>query len=192
MIDIWPSQVTSDRPVTLLTVCEGNICRSPLAAQLLREQLSKSIWEYVESAGIRAVSGAAMDEFAAKQSRLLGGAPDEHVARQLTAQIASDADLILTMTRTQRDQLVSLHPRALRKTFTLTEFSRLLNSKGCYGVTDPADVRLLVRRLSDIRSTVKLTHVDDVEDPYRQTAAVHARVACQINEVCRSIAASMK
>lgn len=191
-MDIWPSQEVSDRPVTLLTVCEGNICRSPLAAQLLREQLSPSIWEHVESAGLRAVSGAAMDEFAADQSRFLGGQPDGHIARQLTAQIASDADVVLTMTRVQRDHLVSQHPRALRKTFTLTEFSRLLISEGCDGITGPADVRLLVRRLSDIRSTVKLTHVDDVDDPYRQTAAIHARVASQINELCTSIAAYVK
>lgn len=189
MIDLWAKDTSSDAGLVLLTVCEGNICRSPLAAQLLRAQLPSIMWERVESAGLGAVVGAPMDEIAAALSAQLGGAPDGHVARQLTTELVSEADVILTMTQQQRDVAVSRHPRGLRKTFTLAEFGKLLNIVETDETTaSPRAVRDLIRHLSASRPSVKLTAHDDVEDPYRKSRDVHAIVAAQIDTVCGSIA----
>jgi protein-tyrosine phosphatase len=52
---------------------------------------------------------------------------DSFRARRLSEQILKDADLILTMTRAQRGLVVELWPAAVRRTFTLREFARLLS-----------------------------------------------------------------
>jgi protein-tyrosine phosphatase len=56
----------------------------------------------------------------------LGGDASGFAARQLTSRIASDADLVLTMTRAHRDAVLELAPHRLHRTFTLREAARLI------------------------------------------------------------------
>ena len=52
--------------------------------------------------------------------------PNGFEGRRLSEQMLKEADLVLTMTRAQRGLVVELSPAAVRHTFTLREFARLL------------------------------------------------------------------
>ncbi len=113
----------------VLFVCSGNLCRSPLGAQVLTARLGRDAPAFtVESAGTIAQDGAPMDEAAAAQSRRLGGSPDDHRARYLTPAIAGAADLVLTAERAHRAAVVSLAPRATKRAFTIVQFARVLDA----------------------------------------------------------------
>ncbi|AGW92511.1 MULTISPECIES: low molecular weight protein-tyrosine-phosphatase [Cupriavidus] len=104
---------------TILVVCVGNICRSPMAAHLLQQAVP---WCTVTSAGLAPPVGAPADPRAA---RLLAGAGislREHRARAITAIMVNAADLVLVMDNEQRDELEFLFPQARGKTFRLCEF----------------------------------------------------------------------
>ncbi len=78
----------------LLTVCVGNICRSPVAAALLRMNLPD---HEVSSAGIGAVVGQDVDPTARSIAEANGVALPKHAARQFTKQIGNENDLILVL-----------------------------------------------------------------------------------------------
>ena len=119
-----------DPAFTVLVVCTGNICRSPLAELLGRARLSTLLGNSgvlrLESAGTRAVVGSAMDPASARVLQELGGNPEGFRARHLTDQLAAAADLTLTMTRDHRRDVLGRAPRAMSRTFTLREAAGLL------------------------------------------------------------------
>ncbi len=133
----------------ILLVCTGNICRSPLAEQLLRARLEEAgIAAHVDSAGTRAMVASPMTPEAAALSLAHGAHSTDHSARQLTEQLVNEADLVLTATRDHRREVVTLLPRATRYTFTLNQFARLLGASD-----EPYDVEVDVdqRIVSDVR-----------------------------------------
>lgn len=84
----------------LLFVCSGNTCRSPMAevlAKHLAAQLGISDLE-IGSAGIAAMEGAPATPCAQRVMEERGLSLRGHRSRPLTAGLAEDADLILTMT----------------------------------------------------------------------------------------------
>jgi protein-tyrosine phosphatase len=184
---------TSAIPFRILTVCTGNICRSPQAERLLlaefaRRGLSDAV--QVSSAGVAAMVGEPMPEQAAAQTIGYGGNPSGHAARQLTEQLVENADLVLTMERAHRADVVRLVPRANRFAFTLPEFARLavdLRESGEAILADasqsPADrLRALVPQVAGGRGLslpVAAEH-DEVEDPYRRSDETYARSAAQV------------
>jgi protein-tyrosine phosphatase len=193
-------------------VCIGNICRSPLAEQLLTARLAEAglADEFiVSSAGLSAVVGAPMDTIPAEISTGLGGAPANHRGRQLNTTMSSDADLILTMTRAQRDEVVRRYPRTLQRTFSLTEFVTLLaQADASPAVTDSEALysgaaaggaprtfaveawRGRVRTLARKRGQARLTALDDIRDPYLQSRQLHEDVGQQISLAISHIAHS--
>lgn len=177
----------------ILTVCTGNICRSPLAEQVLRAGLSDIARVSVASAGTYALVGSPMTAEAASLSVEFGGMGSEHhLARDLTPAIVDDAGLIFAMSREHRRAIVELRPRASRTTFTLREFARLAD-----GITDgeladaaalPVDAvgeRLaeLVFAVAARRGLVERPEDpadDDIVDPYRRSEAVYRESAAQL------------
>ncbi|MCW2582329.1 MAG: wzb [Klenkia sp.] len=103
----------------LLFVCTGNVCRSPLAEQLVRSRAAGLLAS--TSAGTRATVGAAMDPASAAVLGGWGIDPDGHRARLLDRGTVEDADLVLTMTVEQRTAVLRMAPRVLRRVFTLRE-----------------------------------------------------------------------
>lgn len=194
-------------PFHIVVVCQGNICRSPLGEVLMRSRLGEAGLHRavsVASAGLGAVVGSPMDATAAEMARRHHGQPDQFRARQLRSSIVGPADLLLTMTRAQRDEVVQRYPRALQRTFTITEFSKLLATSSvdlpetgddfsfsadrqvAEGLTrrSPALAAMLrerTRSFSRIRSQARLVPADDVADPFRQSVAVHEAVAQKIS-----------
>ena len=188
----------------ILTVCTGNVCRSPVAEQVLRARLVdlRGIIE-LESAGFRALVGDGMPDQAANLSSSLGGNPSGHTARQLTEQQILEANLVLAMSREHRREIVSLVPKASRYTVTIREFARLSADLDSWDFLDitalpqrPASARLdaLVALIASRRGQVEPAaspEDDDIVDPYMQSDERYAlsgsQLAPAIDEVHRVI-----
>lgn len=117
---------TSD-PVTVVTVCTGNICRSPSAELLLRSLSARADIRF-DSAGTHALVGKDMP---APASRLLAAALEQemtpHSAKQLDMQKIKEASLILGMAGEHKKFVCTAFPPAISRTFTILEFNALLN-----------------------------------------------------------------
>ncbi|ORA46329.1 hypothetical protein BST22_22155 [Mycolicibacterium chubuense] len=171
----------------LLFVCTGNICRSPTAERLARAlgQEAGIVGLEPSSAGTRAVIGHPMHDYAASVLRSLGGDPSGFTARQLTTKIASNADIVVTMTLLQRDLVLQQAPRMLRRTFTLHEAARLASRPDAHCISD----------LAGLRHLVSVSTKDDIPDPIGRGPEVFERVGVLIAgllppllELCRSTA----
>ncbi|MDE1005108.1 MAG: low molecular weight phosphotyrosine protein phosphatase [Paraburkholderia fungorum] len=103
----------------ILVLCEGNVCRSPMAAALLRAALPDRT---VASAGFNALLGVPAMPFAQDVMRERGLSIDDHRGRQLSHAACVEADLILVMDRQQRALLESKHPFARGKVFRIGEY----------------------------------------------------------------------
>lgn len=99
-----------NEPRTILFVCSGNTCRSPLAAALFARYLTDipDARFRVESAGVAARNGAPASEGAYLVGLEHGLDLGAHRARLLTPEIAARADLVLTMTQAQAERLPHL------------------------------------------------------------------------------------
>lgn len=115
--------------VRILTVCTGNICRSPVAERLLQAGLDQAVpgGFVVTSAGTRALVGEPIQPPSADIVRTFGGNPDGFAARQLTSRILRGVDLVLTMTSGHRGEVLQLDASLLKRTFTIREFARMLD-----------------------------------------------------------------
>lgn len=101
---------------TLLVVCVGNVCRSPMAQALLDARLPGVD---VQSAGIGALDGQPADPHAIDLLRERGLDLATHRARQVSSRHVTRADLILTMDLEQKRWLERRHPFLCGRVFRL-------------------------------------------------------------------------
>lgn len=113
----------------ILVVCTGNLFRSPLAAGLLQQGLDEVAPGRfaLDSAGTAGVVGVGVTDSVASLAADWGFDLSEFRAKRLQRAHVIDADLVIGMERWHRSQVVSLEPRALRRTFTLREFARIIH-----------------------------------------------------------------
>ncbi|WP_207454595.1 arsenate reductase/protein-tyrosine-phosphatase family protein [Herbiconiux sp. SYSU D00978] len=178
----------------MLFVCTGNICRSPLAEQLLRRDLGGHPDVIVASAGLRAMSGSPMDAHPTEISRRLGGDPTGAVGKQLHDRFVDGADLILVMTVAQLGELTRDYPRATRKAFTLLQFAELVETLAPLppvAQTVPEQLRELVSLASQSRFRVSSAN-PDIADPYKQSAQLHEDVGATIDRAVRTVSARLR
>lgn len=105
----------------ILTVCIGNICRSPTAEYLLRQQL-KARNVQLASAGLGALAGHGMDESALQLLAEHGIDGAAHRARQLTPAMLREVDLVLGMETSHVHAMTRLAPEASGKIFLLDKW----------------------------------------------------------------------
>lgn len=172
----------------ILTVCTGNICRSPLAALVLRTRLA-DLGVDVTSAGVRGLNAATMTPEAidlAVEYGVTAEAADTHRSRYLIEALLASPDLILTMTRDHRRDVAELAPSRLRSTFTVREFARLAEALSDDEITaaavgDDASARLraAAAAVAGQRGLVPPGD-DDVIDPYRRDWKIYRESADQL------------
>src|SRR5436190_23479112 len=113
---------------TILFVCTGNICRSPMAEGLFRHAVKGRSDFRVLSAGVGAVEGAPPSEYAVRALKELGIDISNQRSRMLTSEVVQRADYIFGMTHSHVDAVTLLYPQAAEKTFLLREFDETLDN----------------------------------------------------------------
>jgi RpiB/LacA/LacB family sugar-phosphate isomerase len=111
---------------TILFICTGNVCRSPMAEALFRREAGGRGAFRVLSAGLGAVDGQPPTEHSVEAMRKLGVDISEQRSRMLTADLVRQADYIFGMTHSHVDTVALLYPQAAEKTFLLREFDDTL------------------------------------------------------------------
>lgn len=105
---------------SILMVCVGNICRSPMAEYLLKDVASRENRALrVESAGIGALVGKPADPYTIRllAERGIDGMP--HRARQLDGGLLRDFDLVWVMEKWQKRQIEAEHPSSRGRVYTI-------------------------------------------------------------------------
>src|SRR6185295_3371375 len=112
---------------TILFVCTGNVCRSPMAEGILRYALQGRGDFRVLSAGLGAMEGQPPSAYAIQAVRELGIDISRQRSRMLTPELVHQADFIFGMTHSHIDTVMLLYPHAAEKTFLLREFDETLD-----------------------------------------------------------------
>jgi len=108
----------------VLFVCDGNICRSPLAEAYLRHRAASEGLSHivVDSAGLLGIEGAPAAPFSIEVGKDAGLDLTRHRSRGVTPGDARTADLVIAMTRTQLDTLARRLPAGRQRRLMLRAF----------------------------------------------------------------------
>jgi len=115
--------------ITIIFVCTGNTCRSPMARALLLQRLQASAkWSdsgpiQVWSAGLFTQDDLPASPEAVAAMREEGIDISHHRSLLLRNNLIRDADLVLTMTASQRDYLLDRFPDKSDNIYTLSQFT---------------------------------------------------------------------
>jgi L-threonylcarbamoyladenylate synthase len=114
---------------TILFVCSGNTCRSPMAEAIARKVLADRLGVdqaglekrglEVISAGSMAMNGAKATPQGVQAVAALGGDLSRHRSRPLTVELIHQADHIYTMGRAHSQAVTAIVPSAAEKVLTL-------------------------------------------------------------------------
>lgn len=124
---------------SVLVVCVGNICRSPLGERALKARCPQL---EVASAGIGALVGRPADSEASAAAASLGISLEGHSARQFVPEMAADCDLILAMEPGHRREIAAASPHLSGRTMLFDHWT------GAAGIPDP------FRRSAEIHAEV--------------------------------------
>jgi len=112
-----------------LFVCSGNTCRSPMAAAIANVEIAARLaipFTALETVNVRALSagvsarvGAPLTDEAAEVLRSLSVPVQPHAARNLTLELANEAELIFCMTSAHRKAVIEMLPSVAGKTYCL-------------------------------------------------------------------------
>ena len=186
-------------PVRILTVCTGNICRSPYAAVLLRDGLQwarPGAFE-VTSAGTHALVGRPMDPASAARLAAKGITDEGFRARLLTHQLLRDQAVVLVMASEHKDVVIDETPAAHRRTFTVRELAHVLEDVGSRhdwaALLEEAGADDVVSRWRALPQVVaahrrRMSRADrDVSDPYTRGEAAFDLMTREIDPAVRTI-----
>ena len=147
----------------ILFVCTGNTCRSPIAQGYFNYKCEKHRVECnADSAGISAFNGEPASNSAVTAMKELYGIDlSRHRSKIVTHDLIASADLVLTMTDSQRAVLLSRFPDESAKIFTITQYANSLTK-------------------SEIN---KSSLSKDIGDPYGQGISTYRQTAKHLAEL---------
>lgn len=108
---------------TILFVCTGNSCRSPMAVGFLKEMLKGKGEIRIDSCGTISSSFGGPTPQTIKIMKEYGIDVSSHQTKSLSKDLIDEADLVLVMERKHRERVQELNPEAKNKTFLLKEFA---------------------------------------------------------------------
>jgi len=118
-------------PRLILFVCSGNTCRSPMAAAVANVEIAARLqvpFEALETVNVRALSagvsakvGTALTPEAQEVLRSLNVPFGPHAARNLTVDLANQAEVIFCMTSAHRKAVIDMLPTVAWKTHCLDD-----------------------------------------------------------------------
>lgn len=181
----------------LLFVCIANECRSPMAERICRHELALRLGDgspgwTSSSAGTEGTDGRSMHRYSTRALTGLGADPTGFTSRELTHEIITSADLILTASASERDVVIGKVPTVLPLTYTLREFARLVVAVPGAVAAAPGDPitrgRAIVSEARKARGRVPYVEpaMDDIVDPPRNPGSFE-RCAADIQASVRII-----
>jgi len=184
----------------------GNICRSPMAERLLRHAARERVGDKADELLLSQSAGTGgwhvghpMHPPAARELRRRGGDDSRFAARKLRGEHVDSADLILTATMEQVEYVLELRPDAAGRTFVIGELGRLLPAVDPTALPpaapDPdatyARGVALVEAAEAARAGRPPRPQDELDDPWGCGEAFFRRVADEIQDVVRPLAAAL-
>ncbi len=170
---------------SILVICTGNICRSPIAEGLLRDALQGRFAEMapdVSSAGTSGLEGSGAMPESVQAAAELGTDIGGHVARRLTAVMADGSDLLLCMASDHREAVAAGSDRDDRA-FTLKELVRLLETLPApHPDAGPETMieRIAEANLARRRRAVPASRDEDIADPLGQPLEAYRGIAWEL------------
>ncbi len=104
----------------ILVVCIGNICRSPIGEELLKERCKNSL--SISSAGLAACVGESAHEYSITIMKKNGYDITPHTARQITDEMVVENELILVMNTSQKNEIEMLFPFIRGRVYRIGEW----------------------------------------------------------------------
>lgn len=189
--------VAGGSALSVLFICTGNICRSPLAAQVFSSQLTtlgvRGSFD-ISSAGTAAEIGMPLNSQSAKSMAGLKVEPQDHVAQQVTRSLVENANLVLVATTEHRAEIARLMPRATRYSFTMLELARIAtylqsNPEALADTAQPTDLVAKIAFANQYRGYAPPPSApEDIDDPWGLDQTIFDRVAAEIFESSATIA----
>jgi protein-tyrosine phosphatase len=179
---------------SVLFVCTGNICRSPLGERMFRSRIAVPTI-HVSSAGTGALVGYGIDGPSGLVLRESGVNPEGHFARALTREIVHAADLILTAESNHRTIVLNAEPGVFRRTFTMREFARLGANLGPI-IGPPSEDELLRERVLRVAAQRGWAQppeggIDEIGDPYGAGLDFARTIGTQISSAVDGVIAAL-
>jgi protein-tyrosine phosphatase len=130
----WVTVRLPDSVQSVLFVCKGNICRSPLAEAYFQSLVEKEGRQLtVSSAGLETTPGKPAHVNARAVAREQGLSLDAHATTQVHKELIDHSDLIIVMELMQKKRIHRLYPNTKGKVVLLGRF----DSVGSLEIADP-------------------------------------------------------
>jgi protein-tyrosine phosphatase len=177
-------------PFTVLHVCTGNICRSPMSERILAGLTGEDVLNH--GAGISAFhEGENMQHNAMTELDSRGYDPDGHRARHLLREHVEASDLILVATIGHLEYLGERFPESFAKAFLVRSFGSM--AADLADSLPDGDTAVRGKALVDAADARRGDYDEiDLADPWGMRQAVYAQIADQLEAALKPVAAALE
>ncbi|GAA2303597.1 hypothetical protein GCM10009853_070600 [Glycomyces scopariae] len=177
-------------PFSVLHVCTGNICRSPMSERILDGLTGDGVYNH--GAGTSSWhEGDDMQPFSARELEDRGYESAGHGARHLTRAHVEASDLVLVATGGHLDFVTEHYPEAAGKTFLVRTFGSL--AADVAAELPDGDVHTRGKALVALAELRRDRYeAVDLADPWGLSRADYARIADQLETALKPVAAALE